>query len=41
MDIRETEWGGMDLIDLSEDRDCTCEHVMNIRVPKKCKVALE
>jgi hypothetical protein len=32
MDLRETGWGGMDWIDLAQDRD-PCETVMNLRVP--------
>jgi hypothetical protein len=37
IDLREIEWGGMDWIDLAEDRDqrrALVNTVMNIRVPK-------
>jgi hypothetical protein len=36
MDLREIEWGGMDLIDLAQDSDQwrACVHtVLNLRVP--------
>jgi hypothetical protein len=36
MDIRETEWDGMDWIDLAQDRDqwrALVNMVMNLRVP--------
>jgi hypothetical protein len=36
MDFREIEWGGMDWIDLAQDRDqlrALVNTVMNIRVP--------
>jgi hypothetical protein len=36
MDLREMGWGGMDWIDLAQDRDQWMEHVntvMNLRVP--------
>jgi hypothetical protein len=36
MDLRETGWGGMDWIDLSQDRDqwkALVNTVMNLRVP--------
>jgi hypothetical protein len=36
MDIRETEWGGMDWIDLAQDRDqwmALAHTVMDLRVP--------
>jgi hypothetical protein len=37
MDLREIEWGGMDWIDLAQDRDqwrALVDTVMNLRVPK-------
>jgi hypothetical protein len=36
MDVREIEWGGMDWIDLAQDRDqwrALVNTVMNLRVP--------
>jgi hypothetical protein len=36
MDLREMEWGGMDWIDLAQDRDqfrALINTVMNLRVP--------
>jgi hypothetical protein len=36
MDLREIEWGGMDWIDLAQDRDQW--RVMNLRVPLSTKV---
>jgi hypothetical protein len=36
MDLRETEWGGMDWIDLAQDRDqwrAVVNMVMNLQVP--------
>jgi hypothetical protein len=36
MDVRDTEWGGMDWIDLAQDRNqwrALMNTVMNVRVP--------
>jgi hypothetical protein len=40
IDLRETEWGGMDWIDLAQDRDqwrALVNTVMKLRVPQNVK----
>jgi hypothetical protein len=44
MDLREIEWGGMDRIDLAQDRDqwrALVNTVMNFSVSIKCREVLE
>jgi hypothetical protein len=44
MDLREIGWGGMDWIDLAQDRDqwtALVNTVMDLRIPKKCWEVLE
>jgi hypothetical protein len=44
MDLQEIEWGGMDWIDLTQDRDQwkpLRNTVMNLRFPLKCREVLE
>jgi hypothetical protein len=43
MDLREIGWGGMDWIDLAQDRDqwrALMNTVMNLRVPKMLGISL-
>jgi hypothetical protein len=42
IDHRETEWDGMDWIDLAQDRDqCSCEHGNELSGSIKCWEVLE